>query len=124
MGLQQLWDGVWIPEKALKDKYPQVPDGIFQFDTTGTSFAIEIENSLKGKGRFTSILKEWQRVQGVPLVLFIATNRKLFDAIQTRLVNAPVTPTFGLVELESLMSDAPRVHSPRGQLDICTKRIL
>ncbi|MBI3557220.1 MAG: replication-relaxation family protein [Deltaproteobacteria bacterium] len=122
--LSALWDGVWIPEKSLKDNYPQIPDGIFQFDTTGTSFAIEIENSLKGKSRFVSILKEWQRVEGVPLVFFIATNRKLFEAIRACLVHAPSKPAFGLVELDSLMSDSPRVHSPHGLLDICTKRVL
>ena len=122
--LKSFWTGTWVPEKALKDKYKQIPDGLFQFEETGSTAAIEVENSLKGNSRFLAILNEWSRVDGVRVVLFIATTKKLFDAIHKRLLNAPPKPAFALVEFDVLLNETPQAMSPRGPLDLFTRRSL
>lgn len=122
--LSEFWDGVWTPEKALKDKYPIIPDGLFQFEKTGTAVALEIENSLKGKTRFLELLKEWQRVDSILLVIFIATDQKIFNAIKNHLEHAPAKPAFGLIELNSFLSASPKLYSSRGTLDVFSKREL
>lgn len=121
--LCQLWDGVWVPEKALKDKYTRIPDGLFQFDT-GTAFAIEIENSLKGRARFLSILNEWQRTEGIKVVLFVATTPKIFVAIESLLKGAPSKPVLGVVLWEELRTGAPIVKCRGNDLDLFSVRTI
>lgn len=122
--LRELWNGTWVPERALKDKYTRVPDGLFQFEASGTAVAIEIENSSKGHTRFVAIMNEWARAENVRVVLYIATNKKIFGAIEKLFATAPQRPVFALVDYGALMAGQPSCISPRGALDLFTRRSL
>lgn len=122
--LRELWDGIWIPERALKDKYTRIPDGLFQFDDTGKTVAVEIENSTKGQARFLTIMNEWARAEGVHIVLYIATTKRVFEAINKLFSSAPHRPAFALVSYDAFMSTTALCHSPRGALDLFTRRTL
>ena len=122
--LCELWDGTWVPERALKDKYTRVPDGLFQFESSGVTVAVEIENSTKGRSRFVTIMNEWARTDTVRIVLYVATNQAVFKAIEKLLPTAPQRPVFTLVDFDSLMRGQPSSLSPRGALDLFTRRTL
>lgn len=122
--LHELWDGVWVPERALKDRYERIPDGLFQFDGTGRTIAVEIENSTKGQARFKSIMNEWARTEGVQLVLYIATSIRVYDAIHKLFATAPDRPAFALVSYDAFMRSIATCHSPRGALDLFARRTL
>lgn len=122
--LRELWDGVWVPERSLKDQYTRIPDGLFQFTATATTIAVEIENSIKGRGRFAAIMNEWARTDSIELVLYVATCKKVFDAIEKLFKAAPNRPVFALVDFQSFMSGQPLCRSPRGELDLFSRRQL
>lgn len=122
--LRELWDGTWVPERALKDKYTRVPDGLFQFEGSAVTVAVEIENSTKGRSRFAAIMNEWARTDSVRIVLYVATNQAIFSAIEKLLPTAPQRPVFALVDFKQLMGGQPSSLSPRGSLDLFTGRTL
>jgi hypothetical protein len=68
--LREFWDFTWVPERALKDRYKIVPDGLVQF-ASGVTFAVEVENTMKGAARQRAILDTWDRAEGVYMVLFV-----------------------------------------------------
>lgn len=122
--LHELWDGHWVPERALKDKYPIIPDGLFQFRATGHLVAIEVENSIKGRSRFTDLLKEWRRTEGVMLVLYVATHSEIFRVVKEYLKAAPPQPAFALALWPELEAGKPVCQSPVNQLDLFSTRSL
>lgn len=121
--LRELWDGRWIPERALRDKYEIIPDGIVQFES-GFSIAVEIENSLKGKARFLGLIETWSKVESVSLILYVATSRQLERLIHGYLQERSVEKMFGLVCWDDLKAGVPAVQSPAGALPLFEKRTL
>lgn len=119
--IKQLWDGVWIPESALKiQEYPQIPDGVIVFPSR-RKIAIEVENSAKGKERFLSLLNRWKSVD-IFLVLFVVTQPVLFQVIRKNLsVDSSGLP-FGVVQWPHLENGLPKVWTQRGELEIFTRR--
>lgn len=122
--LRELWNGTWVPERALKDKYARIPDGLFQFEGSDVTVAVEIENSTKGYTRFVAIMNEWARTENVRVVLYVATGPKVFNAIEKLLATAPQRPAFALVDFGGLMNGQPACLSPRGSLDLFSRRTL
>ena len=119
--LQELWDGVWVPERALKmEDYAQVPDGVFVFDS-GNKVAIEVENSLKGRTRFLTILDRWRHVP-LRLILYVTTDPRIHKSLKEYIANGPGGVPFGLVEWSGLRDGKPTAWCPKGELDIFKRR--
>jgi hypothetical protein len=115
--LMQLWQGVWIPERALKKEvYRELPDGIFLF-RSGKKVAVEVENSLKGRARFLKRLEGWKG-SDIFLVLYIATNPELDLSLKALLKDAPANPAYLVTRWDLLRSGKPSAWSPRGLINI------
>lgn len=121
--LSQLWDARWIPERALKDKYEIIPDGIVQFES-GFNVAVEIENSIKGRSRFLKLIDTWAKVESISLVLYVATTRQLERLIQGYLRERPSEKLFAVVAWDDLKTGVPSAQSPAGALPIFDRRTL
>ena len=121
--LSEIWSGAWVPERALKDKYPIIPDGIVKFES-GFNVAVEIENSSKGRTRFCQILNTWNQVENVSLILYIATTEQLERLILSYLAEVKMKLPAVVVQWSSLCSGMPLVKSPAGELPIFSKREL
>lgn len=118
---KELWDGSWIPERLLKKtEFPQIPDGLVLFES-GKRIAIEVENSLKGKQRFLSLMDRWKDTS-ISLVLYIATQAELAEVIRTYIQAGPKKPLFGLTTWEQLREQTPRPFSTHGELDLFSRR--
>jgi len=119
--LHQLWDGVWVPERALKQgEYDQIPDGVFVFES-GNQVAIEVENTLKGKTRFIRLLNRW-RFDKMRLILFVATKPHIYQAIQRFLMEGPSGIPFALTLWSELDQGEPYAWCPKGNLQIFNRR--
>ncbi|MGK5087916.1 hypothetical protein WDW86_10190 [Bdellovibrionota bacterium FG-2] len=121
--LAQLWEGTWIPERALKKTdYSQIPDGVFVFDNQ-KKIAIEVENSIKGRRRFLGLLERWRSVD-VLLVLYISTSNAIHETVKRYLSQGPKKPAFALVPWRDLKDGIPSVWSTEGELEIFNKKEL
>lgn len=130
--LAQLWDGAWICERVLKDRYKINPDGIVQFES-GFNVAIEVENSIKGRTRFLELLTTWESVVSVSLILFVATTSQLERLILGYLNEHTAAiknkggvsqKLFSVISTNDLFSDNPKAASPAGALSIFSERVL
>lgn len=119
--LRELWDFTWVPERALKDRYEIVPDGLVQF-ASGLAFAIEVENSMKGATRQRAILDTWDRTAGVQMVIFVCTKPQVFDAWQRYLTEGPRRIAYALLRWEELVAGHPVAWSPKGPLPLFERR--
>lgn len=120
--LESFWNAQFICERAIKGKeYRQIPDGLFVFPS-GKAIAIEVENSDKGRSRFSQNLNRWRDTQNVLFVLFIATNDSLSHSIQTCLGNAPQGRPMGVVRWQELESGVPLVWTRRGEIQLFERR--
>lgn len=116
--LEQSWKGVWIPERALRAlNLDEVPDGVMRFES-GKKIAIEVENSLKGRTRFTDRLQRWNRDQGAYIVLYVATNEEIYLHLKAWLEDSKRSPLFCLTRLTQLLLPEPEVWSPIGDIDL------
>jgi DNA-binding MarR family transcriptional regulator len=121
--LEKLWDGLWVPERAIRGYRPrEVPDGLFVFPN-GAKVAIEVENSLKGRARFEARLLRWKDID-VKIVLYVATKPEIFDRLRVFLEGASRPPLFCLVQLSELWRPQPEVWSPLGEIDLFSERTL
>ena len=121
--LEKRWDGLWIPERAIRGFNPgEVPDGLFIFPD-GSKVAIEVENSLKGRARFEDRLLRWKDIK-VKVVLYVSTKPEVHERLQVFLEKAPRPPLFCLVRLEELFKTDPEVWSPLGEVDLFSERTL
>lgn len=115
--LEFLWDGIWIPELAIRKlEIKEVPDGLFVF-SNGTKAAIEVENSLKGRARFTARMKGWNEVK-VRLVLYVVTKKGIQERLQEFMLNAPSAPLFALIGWDELKTEKPIAWTPKGNLEL------
>jgi hypothetical protein len=121
--LEKRWDGLWIPERAIRGFNPgEVPDGLYIFPD-GSKKAIEVENSLKGRARFEDRLHRWKDIK-VKLVLYVATKKEVYERLRVFLDGAPRSPLFCLVQLDELLKNDPDVWSPLGELDLFSERTI
>jgi hypothetical protein len=121
--LSQLWHATWIPERLIKsDEFPQVPDGMVVFPS-GTTLAIEVENSPKGPKRFREIQERW-RNNRVKLCLYVASNEALYRCVKKYMEQGPKDLPFGLVLWRELENGTPHVWMPQGMIDIFSRREL
>ena len=121
--LAQLWDAIWLPERALRaDEYRQIPDGVLLFQS-GKKIAIEVENSSKAKRRYQRIWQKWPGTNTF-LVLYVATTPVVAGLLRKLLVEAPKGVAFGLVEWSQLQGIDPKVWTPRGEVDLFSRRSL
>ena len=121
--LAQLWNATWIPERLIKaDDYPQVPDGILVFPS-GTTLAIEVENSPKGPKRFREIQERW-RSNPIKLCLYVASSDVMFRIVKNYLELGPKDLPFGLVNWSDLEKGTPPVWMPQGEIEILSRREL
>jgi hypothetical protein len=119
--LHQLWDGIWVPERAIKkDDYAQIPDGVFMFET-GNKVTIEVENSLKGRTRFLTLLDRWKHVP-MRLILYVATHPRIYKSLKEYLSDGPGGIPFALVEWTALRDGSPTVWCPKGELNVFGRR--
>ncbi len=119
--LHELWDGLWVPERALKkEDYTQIPDGVFVFQNSN-KVALEIENSLKGRNRFLENLDKW-RFTPMRLVLFVTTHPKIHSALKRFIDQGPGKVPFALVDWDQLKNGTPTVWCPKGELQIFDRR--
>ncbi len=119
--LRELWDFTWVPERALRDRYEIIPDGLVQF-RTGVVFALEIENSLKGVTRQRQILESWERVSGIHMVLYVTTKPIIHDAWQRVLSETQRQTAYGLLHWDELRQGEPAAWSPKGPLPLFSRR--
>ena len=121
--LAELWDGTWIPERAVDSgEFPHVPDGAFVFPG-GKRVPVEVENSLKGRRRFMAILDRWRRTP-VLAVLYVATTPEIRDGLEAFISEGPRGVPFALVLWEELRTGVPFAWSARGELDLFRRRTL
>lgn len=119
--LQQLWDGVWIPERALKaEEYPRIPDGLMVFPS-GRKIAIELENSAKGRTRFLGIIDSWRGTE-ILMVLYVAIGEPLRTFLQKTLNGHPAPVVIGVIEWDQLRTGTPSVWTTKGPANILTRR--
>lgn len=121
MRLREHWDFTWLPERALKDRYEVIPDGVVQFQS-GVAFAIEIENSAKGIARQRQLLESWDRVLGIHMVIFVATKPVIFDAWQRVLGETPRRMAYALLHWRELQKGTEVAWSPKGPLPLFARR--
>lgn len=120
--LREIWDGTWVPETLLKqNEYQRIPDGIIAFPG-GKQVAIEVENSLKGKSRFLSLMKTWGQHPNVGMVLYISTTKSLYSNLHGYIVEGPRKPIFALVSWDELRSGTPKAFSIHGEIDLFSRR--
>ncbi len=121
--LQELWDGTWIPEAALKkEDFPRIPDGVLVFPN-GYQAAVEVENTPKGPARFHKIQERWRSIK-VRLVLYVATNPEMMKSVTSYLKTGPQNLPFGLVLWSELENGTPKVWTVAGPLDLFARRTL
>jgi hypothetical protein len=121
--VEEHWQGVWIPEAALKaEAFPQIPDGVFVFPNE-TQVAIEVENSPKGPARFHQIQERWRSVP-VALILYVATSPEMMASVRSYLKSGPQDLPFGLVLWSELKVGTPKVWTVAGELDLFNLRSL
>ena len=119
--IESLWDGRWVPERAIKqEEYPQIPDGVFCFES-GRKVAFEVEHSLKGRERFLDRTASWRR-EPVFFVLYVATTAAIHSSLRRFLNDAPPDLALGLVSWTDLETTTPPVWTPRGEFNLFTKR--
>jgi hypothetical protein len=119
--LAQLWDAAWLPERVLRsDEYKQIPDGVLLFQS-GKKIAIEVEHSCKAKRRYQRIWQKWTGT-GTFLVLYVATSPTVATLLRKQLMDAPKGAAFGVVEWEALKSEAIKIWTPRGEVDLLSRR--
>jgi hypothetical protein len=119
--LAQSWDFTWLPERALKDRYSVVPDGVVSF-SGGISFAVEVEHSIKGASRRLALLEKWERVGGISLVLYVATSQTIFAAWQRSILERPRTIGFALLQWSELRNGTPEAWTPKGAVALFQRR--
>lgn len=120
--LRELWDGTWVPEILLKqNEYPRIPDGVVAFPG-GKQIAIEVENSLKGKSRFLSLMKIWGKHPNVGMVLYVTTTKSLYSNLKGYISEGPKKPIFALVSWDELRSGTPKAFSIHGEIDLFSRR--
>ncbi|MEK6577616.1 MAG: replication-relaxation family protein [Bdellovibrionota bacterium] len=119
--LEELWDGTWIPERALKcEEFSLVPDGIFRFES-GNYAAIEIENSRKDRNRMHRLLSRWALSQPF-FVLYVALSEDRFNFLKDCILDASAEIAIGVMEFENLNSQDPQVWSPSGTVHPFSRR--
>jgi hypothetical protein len=113
------WTGAaYHPERALKEAdYGLVPDGAFVFED-GAQVPIEIENSDKGRTRLTDLLKRWEAMESVLMVIYITTNTSLERLVKRSLEDVSPELLVGVVPWESLKSGFPKVWTQRGYANL------
>lgn len=116
--LETLWGARFTPERAIKlGNMREVPDGIFSF-RPNFRVALEVENSRKGLGRLTRLLKRWEEIEDLVFVLYVATNAEieqlLIRAVKESQTDQPVG-VLRICEHEKLNLDA---WTTRGPMDI------
>ena len=115
--LEQLWKGIWIPERAIRAmNQEEVPDGLFIFES-GKKAAIEVENSLKGRTRFLERLARW-RPEQAHLILYVATTEDIFLHLQHWMEGPGREPLPCLMRYTQLRIPDPEIWSPIGELDL------
>ena len=124
--LKQLFNGDWIPEKAIKAiDTPRIPDGLFVL-ASGDSVALELENSAKGKARFLRMLKTWMQNPGADFLLFVATTDALKQMIKRYLELLPGTQKIGVILWSELRISTPAISTVSREIPItevfCAKR--
>ncbi|MGZ3731473.1 MAG: hypothetical protein ACXVB9_07375 [Bdellovibrionota bacterium] len=116
--LEQCWKGLWIPERALRaENLEEVPDGVMLFES-GKKIAIEVENSLKGRTRFSERLKRWNAAEGTYIVLYVATNEEIYLHLKSWLEGTPHPPLFCLMRYTQLRNSEPEVWSTLGVINL------
>jgi len=121
--LAGLWDATWIPERLIKsESFPQIPDGVVVFES-GTTIAIEVENSPKGPKRFRELQERWRRSK-VFLCLYVASCDVMYRLVQNYLKQGPHDLPFALVNWRELESGTPRAWTVQGEIDLFTRRVL
>jgi hypothetical protein len=121
--LQELWDGVWIPESLIKaEEFPHIPDGILVFPNR-RQVAVEVENTPKGPERFREIQERWRRAT-VRLVLCVVPDATMLRIVRRYLESGPQDLPFGLVHWEALKDGVPLVWTVMGELDLFSRRSL
>lgn len=112
--LESLWSGEWIAESRFKGRKDEIPDAIFKF-SNGNEVYVELENSLKGRGRF---LKRLKTFTAPALTLYVGTSHCPVHKLQKYMLE-PGLPPCAAVDYEDLFkSPIPRPWSPKGPLRI------
>lgn len=123
MLLTQYWEARWVPEaflKASEDRRKPLPDGYLVFES-GRRFAVEVENSLKGKSRYEELLKRWESGPAA-LVLYVATENRLLSPLREYLKLGPSHVGIALTSLEKLRQGPEPFWTPRGEFNFLAKR--
>ena len=119
--LLQFWEGIWIPERALKSEdFPQIPDGVIEL-TSGKRVAVEVENSVKGIKRFHRNLERWLKVE-VNLILFVPTSSSLEALVHKYLSSFRSSIPAGCVTVSQLKERSPLIWTREGNLSLLSRR--
>ena len=116
--LKELFQGRWIPERAIKSaEVSRVPDGLFLCDG-GASVALELENSLKGRTRFLRLLKTWVQQPGADFLLFVATTDQLKRLIRRNFESVLGSEKVGVILWPEVRVMEPMVDTIRGEIPL------
>ncbi|HAR41267.1 MAG TPA: hypothetical protein DCS07_01325 [Bdellovibrionales bacterium] len=119
--LEALWTGRFTCERALKEsEYQEVPDGIFTFKSS-RAVAVEVELSDKGRTRFGKLLKRWDAVNSINLVLYV-TQPTFFETLKRYVSEGGISKPVGVVLWGDLVKGAPPLWTPRGELGLFDQR--
>jgi DNA-binding MarR family transcriptional regulator len=120
--LEELWDGKWTPERALKEQSKlRVPDGLIVFDS-GKRVAIEVENSLKSIRRLRALLSRWERMD-VYFALYVVPDDELRITLERIITNESLEETVCVISYDKLMNeDRPVSWSNQGDAEIFSRR--
>lgn len=71
----------WLSDKLLYRKrvFKTIPDGTFQ--KKGKVFAVELENTLKQKGRYKDIFSIYSRIKEIDYIIYITTSEMIYNAL-------------------------------------------
>ncbi len=119
--LSELWDGIWIPELALKGhEYADIPDGVFLFNS-GKKVLVEIENSLKGKSRYRELFLKLEKLK-IFFCLYVATEDYVFNSLKRLIEVYPKNIPLGLISLKHLETKSPIVFTKKGDVNLFSRR--
>jgi DNA-binding Lrp family transcriptional regulator len=111
----ELWPGSpWVPEKVLRAKHGRDPapdaaigDGLIEHPMNKSVCALEIENTLKAKERYWRIWNNWDRIESVGVVVYIATSEALERRLQAYLQEYDPKYPICLTTFQKLLRDPP-----------------